>query len=597
MRDQERLSIKEFINRCSAALAEGNAEEAMALSGLMLSSYPLNAQALLFAGTISFQVEEYQRAEEYFSKVLLLDPSHAQAREYLLYALYLADDIDVTDQTVDLFTKILRQPKDLNVDLISRVFVKIVHRHRRVEEIIEQSNSKNYESAKSFLCALSQEDLKLLSSDFMLLGFTLGLIPDKSIANFLTFLRHFFLECALSSLEIKDSLAYQRLAIAIAQAAFDSGYLFQVTDTEEAMISELKQSEIKSLNAFKVAIIASYEPLYKSDHICHALQKIFSPISGKMELKALIRQQVFEPQEEQRIAQTIPTMSPIKNQISGAVRQQYEENPYPKWTLPKAVHCDDLPTQLGAYSKKDLKILIAGCATGEYPINVARANPKARVTGVDLSAASLAYGMRKANELKVKNIVFFQGDILDIAAISSEFDIIETVGVLHHMQYPQQGLDALCKVLSSDGYIKIGLYSALARRNITACQKELAAMGIRPTPQDIRKAQYYIASLPEGHAYKAFEKYNDFYNASMFRDMLLHVQEHCFTIPQIKEMLELSGLEFLGFSDIGTGKAFEAYRKQFPDDQGMINLDNWHIFEQSNPDTFIGMYKFWCRKI
>jgi hypothetical protein len=28
----------------------------------------------------------------------------------------------------------------------------------------------------------------------------------------------------------------------------------------------------------------------------------------------------------------------------------------------------------------------------------------------------------------------------------------------------------------------------------------------------------------------------------------------------------------------------------------MTNLDHWNEFEQKYPDTFTGLYEFWCRK-
>ena len=39
----------------------------------------------------------------------------------------------------------------------------------------------------------------------------------------------------------------------------------------------------------------------------------------------------------------------------------------------------------------------------------------------------------------------------------------------------------------------------------------------------------------------------DFYSTSAVRDLLFHVQEHRFTIPQISEILINFKLEFLGF--------------------------------------------------
>ena len=42
-------------------------------------------------------------------------------------------------------------------------------------------------------------------------------------------------------------------------------------------------------------------------------------------------------------------------------------------------------------------------------------------------------------------------------------------------------------------------------------------------------------------------KFSDFYSMSECRDLLFHVQEHQFTIPQIEATLQELRLEFLGF--------------------------------------------------
>jgi len=40
----------------------------------------------------------------------------------------------------------------------------------------------------------------------------------------------------------------------------------------------------------------------------------------------------------------------------------------------------------------------------------------------------------------------------------------------------------------------------------------------------------------------------------------------------------------------------QQYRACFPDDPCATNLKNWARFEADNPDTFVGMYRFWIQK-
>lgn len=583
------LTLKEFMARTQHALSRKDVPEAMKLASLMADSYPSNVQALHFAGTVSFEMQQYQEAVFYLLRAVGCNPAYPQAKEYLLYALFMAKEVEFTDGLVACFTEILRRSQDLNSDLVVRVWVKIMNGHPAFSRCMKDMCGQG-------LKAMTAQDISLIASDFVTLGVGLYLVPDMKIEAFLIALRKGLLNAACGQEKIAYPQEFEQLALSLAQCSFNNDYLYLVTESEAASVKALSEKDVKTLSAFEVAMLGAYEPLYKFEGICRALEKMFSPIAGKKSLKKIILQQIEEPLAERKLAQNFPSLSKIDDNVSEKVRLQYEENPYPKWTVPKAIHDDELAIRAGIYSKSANEILIAGCATGAYPINVARAHPRDKITGIDLSLASLCYGERKAQELKVKNLEFLHGDILKIAEVGKMFDVIETVGVLHHMKDPKAGLDALVDVLADGGYIKIGLYSTLARKHITACSSEFSQKGFKPTPEGIGQGREYILSLPEEHPYKNFMKYNDFYNTSMMRDMLFHVQERCYTIPQIKELLTEAGLEFIGFSDIGTGEAFAKYKEKFPDDKGMIILENWHIFEQDNPDTFIGMYKFWCRK-
>jgi len=63
---------------------------------------------------------------------------------------------------------------------------------------------------------------------------------------------------------------------------------------------------------------------------------------------------------------------------------------------------------------------------------------------------------------------------------------------------------------------------------------------------------------------------------------------------QIEKILADLRLRFEGF-DLPAG-VLRQYAEKFPGDPEMVSLENWHAFEQENPETFAGNYQFWCRK-
>ncbi len=78
----------------------------------------------------------------------------------------------------------------------------------------------------------------------------------------------------------------------------------------------------------------------------------------------------------------------------------------------------------------------------------------------------------------------------------------------------------------------------------------------------------------------------------MVRDLLFHVMEHRFTIPQIADLLARNGLRFLGFT-FQDPAAKERYGATYPADPDMLDLANWAALEAADPWVFRGMYQFW----
>ena len=87
---------------------------------------------------------------------------------------------------------------------------------------------------------------------------------------------------------------------------------------------------------------------------------------------------------------------------------------------------------------------------------------------------------------------------------------------------------------------------------------------------------------------------SDFYSLSELKDLLFHVQEHRFTIPQIQDCLSELGLKFCGFE---AGKTVSHFKLINTDADDPYDLDKWQTYEEANPNTFLGMYQFWCQKI
>ena len=320
-------------------------------------------------------------------------------------------------------------------------------------------------------------------------------------------------------------------------------------------------------------------------------------------ISEIINQQIKEPNIELSLSNNLINKD-IKDTISIKVKDQYENNPYPRWTKislnnnQKNVfnYFKDLKLKFNNDAIKTwdkINVLVAGCGTGQHAITTATKYKNSFITAIDLSSKSLGYAKRKANELKIDNINFIKMDILDIKSLEKNFEINETVGVLHHMDDPYKGLENLYNVLKPNGLIMIGVYSKIARKHIERIRNKNKNIKYKINNQNLKLIRQEILKSRSAD-YKLVKESPDFYSLSTLRDLIFHVQEHRFSIPEIETYINKLNLKFCGFVNREIIDQFEdIYRNK----NDLYNLDIWNTFEVENPRIFAGMYQFWCQKI
>ena len=432
-------------------------------------------------------------------------------------------------------------------------------------------------------------------------------LQDIEIERVLTHLRSTLLQEAVSGNTVEAGLPF---SASLALQCFTNEYVFSETDEEKVALEDL-QKEIErrlqkeeDISPTLIAALGSYRPLYKFSWARELCNREWTD-----DIKEVLTRQVSEPLEEQSLRSQIPSLTSIHNTVSQLVQEQYEENPYPRWIKTgltengktvEAILAGGLFFDLGDYvSPEAPEILIAGCGTGQHALTTASRFLNSRVLAVDLSLSSLSYALRKSKELGFSNIEYAQADIMELGALGRQFDVIESVGVLHHLEDPLAGWRVLLDLLRPGGLMKVGLYSERARQDVTAGRSMITEKGYTTSPEDIRRCRQDIISMSEEGDQEllgTISKSTDFYSTSMCRDLLFHAQEHRFTLLQIEEALKALSLRFLGF-EMRDDRLLTAFKKTNPGREALTSLPLWHEFEQGNPDTLIGMYQFWCRKI
>ena len=427
-------------------------------------------------------------------------------------------------------------------------------------------------------------------------------INDIGLERLLTSVRTILLDAATQA---KSEVSREMIAFAssLARQCFINEYVFDVSDTERQALAWLRTSVRSALEgrapvfAIHLLALGCFAPLHALDRDQGILAR-----SWLKPLDAVITEQVREPKAEAALRAAMPRLTEIADPVSQQVRRQYEESPYPRWvTIAPIAPEESIQAHLrGLFPSAPLRgfaepatpdILVAGCGTGQQSIGTAQRFPKARVLAIDLSLASLAYAKRKSDAAGVA-VEYAQADILALAP-DRRFDMIESSGVLHHLAEPMRGWSALVALLKPGGFMRIGLYSEIGRRDVVALQRIVAERGYAATEHDIRRCRQDLLAKPDPRFAPILHS-PDFYSTSACRDLLFHVQEHRMTLPQIGDFLGAQGLTLLGFEL--NARTLGAYRAAFPDDATMTDLALWSRFEAANPDIFRGMYQFWVQK-
>jgi SAM-dependent methyltransferase len=198
-----------------------------------------------------------------------------------------------------------------------------------------------------------------------------------------------------------------------------------------------------------------------------------------------------------------------------------------------------------------LSVLVAGGGTGDALIQLAQLLSDARrpyqITYLDMSVAARRIAEKRAEVRKLEGITFVTGSLLD-AGEYGPFDYIDCCGVLHHLEDPQAGFDALAGAMAPDAGIGLMVYAPHGRSGVYPLQFAFGRLfqGVEPRKR-LKRAKAIYAALPDAHPFKRNTRLVDHEQGDAgFYDLLLHGQDRPFTITEVMAALEAAGLDYAG---------------------------------------------------
>ncbi len=197
--------------------------------------------------------------------------------------------------------------------------------------------------------------------------------------------------------------------------------------------------------------------------------------------------------------------------------------------------------------KPDLDILIAGCGTYQAAV-FAFMNRAAKVVAIDVSRSALNHQQYLKDKHGLGNLELHLLPIEEVSALGSDFDLIVSSGVLHHMADPLAGLKALGECLRGDGALGVMLYAKYGRIGVEILESVFRDLGLSQEEASVQLVKDAIAVLPADHPVRSYLKVaRDLLSDGALVDTFLHSRQRSYTVEECLDLVSAAGLAFQGW--------------------------------------------------
>ena len=176
--------------------------------------------------------------------------------------------------------------------------------------------------------------------------------------------------------------------------------------------------------------------------------------------------------------------------------------------------------------QKKKHILDVGCGGGWFINSLRHKFKNLNCIGIDFNSKAIQYAKNINSKLNLNNN-FITTDLFKFNT-DQKFDLISSIGVLHHTNNVKEAIKKISNFGSKNSYLFIGLYHKYGRKPFLDYFKNLSHKGEEYMFQEY-KAMHKTIVYDETHMY------------SWFRDQVLHPYETQHTFEEINNLFEEIG--------------------------------------------------------
>jgi SAM-dependent methyltransferase/uncharacterized protein YbaR (Trm112 family) len=226
---------------------------------------------------------------------------------------------------------------------------------------------------------------------------------------------------------------------------------------------------------------------------------------------------------------------PGKTDVTAAVKEFYEETPFPNYDDFDSVASLAAKARQGLFARlldeqvpPGVRVLECGCGTAQLS-NFLSLGTRS-VFATDMSMSSLRLGQAFARRHQLGRVHFVQMNLFRPAFRPESFPLVISNGVLHHTSDPFLAFQSIARLLKPGGYLLVGLYHRYGRL-ITDARRML----FRLSANRLRFLDPNLRSTRSSEARKQ----------AWFADQYRHPHESKHTIGQTLRWLDRTGLRFV----------------------------------------------------
>jgi SAM-dependent methyltransferase len=259
-----------------------------------------------------------------------------------------------------------------------------------------------------------------------------------------------------------------------------------------------------------------------------------------------------------------------QSKLASEVAELYQEYPYPAHGVVSdvvaALVSDSVRALQRRLGRERLRVLDAGCGTGEQTLGIARRFPELEVMGIDFNRRSLEMATNLAARSGSK-VRFERRNLMEPVSELGAFDLVVSIGVLHSLPSPEAGFAHLRQVVAASGCFVGMVYGEFGKWELVQVRDALAMIGHGQLPRDQRLAvlkgtrlapntglAHYWQTLvrrkrfgPRIPIVEAARRVVAGRSAAYQADAFTHVKEDSYTFAALDELLRTTGWQFEGW--------------------------------------------------